>query len=52
MINKCLNCGKFPFCPSCTDINDENKVCFIKKKLNNYYVKKGVKYGRRFKNKI
>lgn len=51
MINNCLNCGRFPFCSRCQDMHDENKECFIKRKLENY-VKKEVKYGRKFKEKI
>ena len=42
MKNECLNCGNFPFCEKCKNMHDENKECFIKRKLeNNYVIRKG-----------
>lgn len=37
MKNKCLNCGKFPFCEICSNMHDE-KECFIKRELKNNFV--------------
>lgn len=38
MKNKCLNCAKFPFCEICVNMLDENKECFIKRKLENNFI--------------
>lgn len=52
MKNKCLNCGRFPFCEICSDMHDEDRECFIKRKIeDNYVVRKEDKDGR-IKSKI